>query len=411
MSAESMIGKDGGKLDIQNTGVSLEIPPGALRRDYFIRMRIIPHYYLDETELSFASNSSVVVELLPNNIKILIPATLTLPHCLVLKKKCAWKAKVYSSHHKEGTRPKWEEERNTQCDVTYKTCVMRLYNFCWKKFEIGDHIVEAKKIMLFAAKSSSTENEIFLHIGYYWQLPSCKQILELNSFIVLRQVPAVFFKEGQLPLTVLFEKAPRNWKNEEATKTKEISFSTVAITEGSFRTFLLNKTEESFRTFLLNKMASDETDRCACYFKAGQGSDLVELIFPLTVGCYVLESSLSRTEATTPSMGIATAGDTQSSTTAQTEDSDVSEKSLQDLSEKVGKCWMDVGRKLQLTEEQLENLEQKSYTTLEEKIYQMLLVWKRKRASAATYVVLADALGNARRVDLQEYLLKKYKPT
>ncbi|PIK35965.1 Unc-5-like B, partial [Apostichopus japonicus] len=101
MRAESMIGKDGGTLDIQNTGVSLKIPPGALRRDYFVQMRIIPHHHLDETELSFASNSSVVVELLPNNVKLLKPATLTLPHCLVLKKKCGWKAKVYSSHHKE----------------------------------------------------------------------------------------------------------------------------------------------------------------------------------------------------------------------------------------------------------------------------------------------------------------------
>ncbi|PIK39748.1 putative netrin receptor UNC5B isoform X1 [Apostichopus japonicus] len=176
MRAESKIGKDGGALGIQNTRVSLQIPPGALQRDYFVQMRIIPHHYLDETELSFASNSSVVVELLPNNVKLSKPATLTLPHCLVLKKKCGWKAKVYSSHHKEGNQPQWEEEQNAQCDVTYETCVMQFYNFSWKKVQIGDDKVEAKRIMLYAAMRSSIENEIFLDIGYYWQLPSCRDV-------------------------------------------------------------------------------------------------------------------------------------------------------------------------------------------------------------------------------------------
>ncbi|PIK35963.1 hypothetical protein BSL78_27205 [Apostichopus japonicus] len=222
MIAESKIGKDGGTLDIQNTGVSLEIPPGALQRDYVIRMRIIPHHHLDDAELSFASNSSSRVELSPNNVKLLKPATLTLPHCLVLKKKCERKAKVYSSHHKEGSRPQWEEERNTQCDVTYETCVIRLYNFCWKKVKIGDHIVEAKKIVLFAAKDSlSTKNEIFLDIGYYWQLPSCREVLKMNRFIMLKEMPAVFKNKDGMALTILFEKVvPPNWTYKEAKKTQ-----------------------------------------------------------------------------------------------------------------------------------------------------------------------------------------------
>ncbi|PIK44757.1 hypothetical protein BSL78_18395 [Apostichopus japonicus] len=274
LRAESKIGKDGGTLDIQNTGVSLEIPPGALRRDYCIQMRIIPHH---ETELSFASSSSVVVELLPNNVKLLKPATLTLPHHLVLKKKCGWKAKGYSSHHKEGNQPQWEEERNAQCDVTYRTCGMRLYNFSWKKFKVGDDIVEAKKIILFAAMRSSFEDEIFIDIGYYWQLPSCREVLNENRAIVLHEIPVVFYKHGQLPLTILFQKVePPHWICNEGNKAKEISFSTVAIRKGSFC------------TFILKRGVSDETDRCSCFFKAGQGSDLVNLLFPLNVGCFVL---------------------------------------------------------------------------------------------------------------------------
>ncbi|PIK39752.1 hypothetical protein BSL78_23410 [Apostichopus japonicus] len=265
MRAELRIGKDGGTLDIQNTGVNLKIPPGALQRDYCIQMRIIPHH---ETQLSFASNSSVVVELLPNNVKLLKPATLTLPHYLVLKKKCGWKAKGYSSHHKEGTRPQWEEERNAHCDVTYETCVMQLNNFSWKKVDIGEQTVQAKRIMLYAAMRSSIENEICFDIGYYWDLPGCQKVVKLNHGIVLQEIPTIFFKDGQLPLTISFERVvPPNWTitNEEK---KEISFRTVAISVGSFCTFILNK-------------MPDETDRCECYFKAGQGTHLVDLRFSL----------------------------------------------------------------------------------------------------------------------------------
>ncbi|XP_071844103.1 uncharacterized protein [Apostichopus japonicus] len=239
---ESMIGNAGGTLRIQNTGVSLEIPPGALRRDYLIQIRIIPHHYLDETDLSFASNSSVVVELLPNSVKLSKPATLTLPHCLVLKKKCEWSATVYSSHHGEGNQRQWKEERNTQCELTHETCVIRLYNFCWKKVQIGDDIVEAKRIMLYASMRSSIENEIFLDIGYYWQLPRCREILNLNDAVVLHERPAMFFKEGQLPLTITLNKVvPPIWKYNEETNAKIISFTTVVFNEGDFCTFNLKK--------------------------------------------------------------------------------------------------------------------------------------------------------------------------
>ncbi|XP_071842667.1 uncharacterized protein [Apostichopus japonicus] len=346
LRAESKIGKGGGTLDIQNTGVSLEIPPGALRLEYFIRMRIIPHHYLDETELSFASNSSVVVEILPNNVQLLIPATLTLPHCLVLKKKCERKTKVYSSHHKEGTRPQWEEEINTQCELTYQNCVMRLNNFCWIKFTIGDEIVEAKRIVLFAAQRfSSTKYVTFLDVQYYWQLPGCRKVLKLNDATSLHEKAAVFYKKGQMPLTVLFEKVePPIWRYKNRNKKKVIKFITVVITKGSFCTF---------------NMGSDETDGCECFIKAGQGSDLEDLMF-----------------------------------------------SLKYLSGELSICWKVVGRNLNLTSGQLENLEQTNHTSIQEKIYQMLLLWKRKRASAGSYVDLGDALEKAGRVDLQEYLLK-----
>ncbi|PIK38960.1 putative netrin receptor UNC5D-like [Apostichopus japonicus] len=114
-----MFNKEGGRLDIPDTGVSLEIPSGALVEEQFIQMIIIPSH-LESESLTFASNSSLVVELLPSNMNLLKPAKLTLPHCLVLKKGCEWKAKIYRSHHKEGSEPQWEEQSNTHYELVFK---------------------------------------------------------------------------------------------------------------------------------------------------------------------------------------------------------------------------------------------------------------------------------------------------
>ena len=102
LQVEQLINTEGGVLQIPETDVKLEIPPGALKSECSIQMRIIPPCCHNETAFSFATNSSTVVELLPSNLKLFIPVKLTLPHCLILKKGCKWKAKIYSSHHEEG---------------------------------------------------------------------------------------------------------------------------------------------------------------------------------------------------------------------------------------------------------------------------------------------------------------------
>ena len=99
---EVTVDKCGGFLEIPDTGVSLEIPPGALEEEYLIKMRIITNHSDADSGFSFASHSSAIVELLPSDIKLHKPVKLTLPHCLVLKSGCDKKATIYSSHHEEG---------------------------------------------------------------------------------------------------------------------------------------------------------------------------------------------------------------------------------------------------------------------------------------------------------------------
>lgn len=88
-------------MEIQGTGVSLEIFDGALEKEEHIEMKIIPPI-LESESPKFASNSSLAIEILPSQVILLKPAILTVPHCSVLGKGYEWKATIYTSHHKEG---------------------------------------------------------------------------------------------------------------------------------------------------------------------------------------------------------------------------------------------------------------------------------------------------------------------
>ncbi|PIK54714.1 hypothetical protein BSL78_08409 [Apostichopus japonicus] len=237
LQMELLINKDGGVLELPDTGVSLEIPPGALEKDQLIQMRIIPYNFQGDSDLSFSSNSSVVVELLPSNLKLLKPVKLTLPHCLVLKKGCEWKAKIYSSHHEEGTHPLWEPQPDTPYLLNQGNCIIELRTFSWEKFVIDNEVVEGKRIVLYAAK----------------HLPSHKAIVHIDVGFYLDLVG------GE----------------------EEIPFIRAAISIGSFC------------TFAFNKKGTMETDKFSCYFKAGQENltDLTVVLEDVSVAASSLSDS------------------------------------------------------------------------------------------------------------------------
>lgn len=68
-----------------------------------------------------------------------------------------------------------------------------------------------------------------------------------------------------------------------------------------------------------------------------------------------------------------------------------SEEDLERLSQKILDVWKPLGRRLKIDESKLTafHKENEEYA---EKAYQMLLHWKRREGSAATYQVLHDAL-------------------
>lgn len=88
---------------ILDTGIELAIPANALKGYQYIEMSVISFETLDEPISTFSSNSSVIVELLPNKTTFSTPVRLSLPHCLKLRKGYSKDSvTVYLSHHEKG---------------------------------------------------------------------------------------------------------------------------------------------------------------------------------------------------------------------------------------------------------------------------------------------------------------------
>lgn len=95
----------GGVLEIPSTGVVLMIPRNAFSDDTQhceILLRIIPREIITDQADNFSSNSSTVIELLPDSLKFQRPVRLTVPHCLVLQGARERKVRIFVSHHRIG---------------------------------------------------------------------------------------------------------------------------------------------------------------------------------------------------------------------------------------------------------------------------------------------------------------------
>lgn len=103
LQASVIVAMDGGHVEIVETGVTLTIPAEALLEEHEIYMKIIPQPCDSGGSMSFANNSAVIVELLPNNLKFLKPVVLQLPHCLQLRKGYDNSSvRILASHHEGG---------------------------------------------------------------------------------------------------------------------------------------------------------------------------------------------------------------------------------------------------------------------------------------------------------------------
>ena len=74
---------------------------------------------------------------------------------------------------------------------------------------------------------------------------------------------------------------------------------------------------------------------------------------------------------------------------------------LESLSDKISDKWKKLGRRLKFNEAQITEHD-KNNDKLSEKAYKLLLAWKERDASAATYRVLHKALSDVERKDLAQ---------
>ncbi|XP_071843633.1 uncharacterized protein [Apostichopus japonicus] len=261
----------GAHMHIPDTGVELDIPAGAVRHKQLIEMTIIPFDKQFASIENFSSNSSVVVELLPNKARFSSPVHLKLPHCLQLKKnykEIKNHVKVFVSHHEEGP-PVWKEDSSAKCTLEENHCVIRLKQFCWVKFEINDKIVVAKRIKVFTAGKRLLANESIaeMEVGYYMDLPGrAENMITTLGMDFYQTKPFIFVKEGELSLQLILNKiVPKEWTYITPNELlKTISYKSIADDKDTSCPFALEKSSSSER-------------KPYCIFKTVQGNESVEL--------------------------------------------------------------------------------------------------------------------------------------
>ena len=67
------------------------------------------------------------------------------------------------------------------------------------------------------------------------------------------------------------------------------------------------------------------------------------------------------------------------------------EDALEELSTCIGEDWMQLGRRLLISQAELDEIDHRR-PKFKEKAYRMLLCWKQKNSSNATHSILSDAL-------------------
>ncbi|KAJ8034192.1 NACHT, LRR and PYD domains-containing protein 1b allele 2 [Holothuria leucospilota] len=256
LRAKGTISQNGGCIQVPDSSVKLRIPPNAFWVDnitHSIKMRIIPRGTYDEPAKSFTDNSSVMAELLPNNLSLRHPAELTLPHCLQLREVRKCRVSIYVSHHDEGCHPSWEEITNTtHHELSENDCKIWLDRFCWVKYEIDGEEVEAKKLIVYTAghKYKVNTDRVIIDVGYYPDLiganESLQQKMSLRNLFIADRQPFLFRKKPKNPLQInLEETTPDDWRTTRATSSPtNISYFKIASSIEQSLPFVLQRQTE-----------------------------------------------------------------------------------------------------------------------------------------------------------------------
>ncbi|KAJ8034173.1 Netrin receptor UNC5D [Holothuria leucospilota] len=298
-SRKTIITKDGGILDISKAGIMLVIPPNALPADkdeYEIQMRYISRRTVKDQSRCFSSNSTAVVEILPD-LTLEHPVRLSLPHCLVLQQNVERKAKIFTSHHKKGTHPFWEEDKNVSYHVEDTTCIILLNSFSWYRYCIDDEIVIAKKIVVYAAaeKPKPDDDMVRIEVGCCPDLPGEEEEIQGGQNLIVAHKKILHFvkSEKKYPLRIsLNDIFPSGWQCRCSCKfpdthSKEIPYDRISMDCGDSCVYIITK-------------SSHASSRPVCVFTALQEKDrgMDHLTVQLAVNLQVIDKLPLMADAT-----------------------------------------------------------------------------------------------------------------
>ncbi|KAJ8034178.1 Protein NLRC5 [Holothuria leucospilota] len=252
-SRKTIITKDGGTVEISKTGILLVIPPNALpadKEEHEIFIRCILRRSVEDQVKCFSSNSTAVVEILPN-LSLLHPVRLSLPHCLVLQQNLKRKAKIFASHHEKGTHPVWEEHKDVPYHVEDTTCIILLNSFSWYKYCIDDEIVIAKKIVVYAAaeRPEPDGRVVRMEVGCYPDLPGQEEDIPGGQNLIVAHKKILYFvkSEMQHPLQIsLKDIFPSEWQCRRSSEftdslSKKIPYRKISKGFGDSCVYILEK--------------------------------------------------------------------------------------------------------------------------------------------------------------------------
>ncbi|PIK41998.1 hypothetical protein BSL78_21150 [Apostichopus japonicus] len=251
MKITSSISEKGGLLQIPNTGIKLVFPPNAVTEGCNIQlsrnmcgMEKLITYALLSAELGGQNKNHF-----HGNI--------------ALKKNLTQAAAQINatvsvlSNVETGQRPSWEERPLSTYIFHRSKCTVRLLGFCWLKVKIDDTEVEAKNLVVFAAKKILRNKETAkVEVGYYEDLPERGEpnILKLNPDIKPeRSLQLKFMKEGKQPLTISFNGTDPDdtWYTKQGKGKEEIPWQSIALSEERLVPFVLRRRKymDSFCNF------------------------------------------------------------------------------------------------------------------------------------------------------------------
>lgn len=384
----------GGTLVIEEAGISLEIPPGALNEGVTISVAVVndegvklPH---DDTPMV-----SQIVRCKPSGQTFQKPVTLVLPHCGILNDNKDHKVISLKSHFSGGRR-QWRIFTDTETVLSKRECSLKLTDFCFHSCSISG--LESKIMRAFILKKR-TEGALSVKLWICNDNPSVfenilkkekddgyQQMGAHQEFVIYKTLGHIVSKfianEMKIPLAHI-------WHGSGRFAVFDISFDSRDIRETLIAKQLREEDDCSLR-FLIEEKAHCKKRKLEQNSTNSSVAEEPSALKPVPRNPLGFSKTVSTVEERYKVKDV-------------NGNNLVSESSLRNLSGSLLVEWKDLGTKLGLTDDDLQITKKDQQGEAKEAIFQMLLLWKKRNGKEATYDRILENLRKVGRRDLVDF--------